>query len=58
MDARLGRKVAAERRIVAFMAECCVYLLNRLEVGKDGKTAHERCNGKNAKVLGVVFGES
>ena len=31
--------------------------MNRLEVGKDGKTAYERCKGKKAKVLGFEFGE-
>ena len=32
-------------------------MLNRLEVGKDGKTAIERCKGKSATVMGVEFGE-
>ena len=39
------------------MAEYAGYLLNRLEVGKDGKTAYERTKGKAASVLGVEFGE-
>jgi hypothetical protein len=34
-----------------------LYLLNRLEVGKDGKTAWERIRGKSASALGVEFGE-
>ena len=32
-------------------------MVNRLEVGKDRKTAHERAKGRTARVLGVEFGE-
>ena len=32
-------------------------MMNRLEVGKDGKTAIERNKGKRATVMGVEFGE-
>ncbi len=44
------------------MADCYVpeyaaYLLNRLEVGKDGKASSERIKGKRATVLGIEFGE-
>jgi hypothetical protein len=57
LEGRIGRRISAERRIVIFMADYAGYLVNRLEVGKDGKTAYERCKGKKAKVLGVEFGE-
>ena len=43
--------------MVTFMAECAAYLLNRLLIGKDGKTAHERNKGKKATVMGPEFGE-
>ncbi len=33
-------------------------LLNRFEVGKDGKTAYERCKAKKARTLGLEFGEA
>ena len=33
------------------------YLLNRCEVGHDGKTAYERSTGKVATVLGLEYGE-
>jgi hypothetical protein len=39
------------------MAEYSAYLLNRLEVGKDGKTAWERSRGKSGNVMGIEFGE-
>ena len=37
--------------------EYASHLLNRYEVGHDGKTAYERCKGKPAKNMGVEFGE-
>ncbi len=33
-------------------------MLNRLAVGRDGKTAYERNNGKVAKVMGFKLGEA
>jgi hypothetical protein len=39
------------------MPEYAAYLLNRLEVGKDGKTVYERAKGKMGSVVGVEFGE-
>jgi len=39
------------------LAEHAGYLLNRCEVGHDGKTAYERLKLKVATVLGLEFGE-
>ena len=39
------------------MAEHAAYLVSRLEVGTDGKTAHKECRGKRAKVMAIEFGE-
>ena len=57
LEARIGMDIDAESKIVTFMAEYASYLMNRLEVGKDGKTAYERTKGKAATVLGIEFGE-
>ena len=38
---RMGTRIKLEEKIVIFMAEYAAYLINRLEVGKDGKTAYE-----------------
>ena len=54
---RLGTRIMLEEKIVIFMAEYAAYLINRLEVGKDGKTAYERCRGKGAIVMAIEFGE-
>ena len=57
LEGRVGSKVDAKEPIVSYMPEYAAYLLNRLEVGKDGKTAYERGKGKKATVLGMEFGE-
>jgi hypothetical protein len=57
LEERLGQEVPASHCIVAFLAEYAAYLVNRLEVGKDGKTPWERSRGKSASVMGVEFGE-
>ena len=56
-EERLGSKIKPEEKLVVFMAEYAAYLLNRMEVGKDGKTAYERCRGKRATILAIEFGE-
>jgi hypothetical protein len=57
LEDRTGAKIRAEEKIVAFMAEYAAYLTNRLEIGKDGKTAYERNKGKRGTVLAIEFGE-
>ena len=57
-EGRVGREADPRWPIVAFIPEYAAYLLNRLEVGKDGKTAYERIKGKAAKVQGLEFGEA
>ena len=54
---RLGTKIAADEKIVIFAAEYAAYLVNRREIGKDGKTPYERSKGKKASVLAVEFVE-
>ena len=47
---RLKVKIDARERIVAFIPEYAAYLMNRLEVGKDGKTAYERRRGRRCTI--------
>ena len=56
-ESRVGEEVDAKEPIVTCMPEYVAYLLNRLEVGKDGKTAYERIKGKVGSVVGVEFVE-
>ena len=57
LDDRYLTRIMVEHPIVAWMCEHAAYLLNRLEVGRDGKTAYERSKGKRATALGLEFGE-
>jgi hypothetical protein len=57
LEARAAVKIDPRMPIVTFLLEYAAYLMNRLEVGKDGKTAYERGRGKKATVLGIEFGE-
>ena len=44
--------------IVCYIVEYAAVLLNRFEVGADGKTNYERSKGKQASTLGIEFGEA
>ena len=57
LEERIGVKIKAEEKIVTFLAEYAAYLINKREIGKDGKTAYERNKGKKGEVLAVEFGE-
>ena len=57
MKGRIGVKIPFGHPIWPWIVEYSSFLLNRFEVGKDGKTAYERTRGKKAKVYGVEFGE-
>ena len=57
LQRRMGRKIDAREKIVNFIPEYASYLMNRLEVGKDGKVAYDRAKGKKPTVLRVEVGE-
>ena len=57
MEARWSSGIPDRHPIMAWMTEYASVLLNRCEIGKDGKTAYERMKGKKATVLGIEFGE-
>ena len=57
LEEKVGRQIDPEEAVVSFIPEYSAYVLNRLEVGKDGKTAYERVRGKKATVVGLEFGE-
>ena len=54
---RMKRTVDSREKIVTFIPEYAAYLMNRIEIGRDGKTNYERVKGKKPTVLGVEFGE-
>ena len=53
----MGVKLDAEHIIWPWLVEAVGWTMTRMEVGKDGKTAYERCRGKEARIPGVDFGE-
>ena len=57
LESRCGVKIPAASSLWAWMAEYAAVMLNRMEVGRDGKTAYERTKGKPAKHYGFEFGE-
>ena len=61
LEAILGKGAVTAPRggdassLVSWLVEYAVVLLNRLEVGHDGRTAHERLRHKPSRTLGVEF---
>lgn len=58
LEYRIGVVLNPKDSIWPWLIEYASYVLNRNEVGHDGKTAYERLKGKAATVLGIEFGES
>ena len=58
LEERISEKLNIGDAIWPWLIEYSGYLLNRCEVGKDGKTAYERSKGKRAKISGIEFGET
>jgi hypothetical protein len=57
LETRLEEKIPGEHAVLAWLVEFAAVLVNRYEVGHDGKTAYERLRGKKSKLLGLEFGE-
>ena len=54
---RIATKIASNRNVLSWLVEFAGVLINRYEVGKDGRTPYERSRGKKSKLLGLEFGE-
>ena len=46
-----------DHAVLTWMVGYASFLLNRFEIGSDGKSSYERLKGKKAKVNGLEFGE-
>ena len=57
LETRLGLAVPSNHNILAWLVEFAATLINRYEVGRDGKTPHERLRGKASRLIGLEFGE-
>ena len=57
LENRWRLKIGEEHKVLAWLTEYAAVLLNRYEVGHDGKTSYERLRGKTSRMLGLEFGE-
>ena len=57
LEHRLGAHVPSNHNILAWLVEFAATLINRYEVGRDGKTPYERLRGKASRLIGLEFGE-
>ena len=53
LEGRIGEENSPTEPVARFIPEFAAYVNNRLEVGKDGKTANERVKGKRVVVPGL-----
>jgi hypothetical protein len=52
LEKRWKVELPSKHAVMPWIIEYAALLLNRFEVGRDGKTSYERCKGKSAKTLG------
>ena len=58
LESRWKVKIPVDHPVICYIIEYAAFVINRFEVGHDGKTNFERCKGKKAKTLGIEFGEA
>ena len=54
---RVGAQIPSNHNILAWLVEFAGTVVNRYEVGRDGKTPIERLRGKQSRLIGLEFGE-
>ena len=57
LDLRYKQIIPAEHCIVTWLVKYVSVLLNKMEIGHDGKTAEPRTRGRKSAILGLEFGE-
>ena len=57
LDVRYKQVIPVKHCIVTFLVKYASILLNKMEIGHDGKTAEQRTRGRKSAVLGLEFGE-
>ena len=57
IEERQGVNINATQPLWPWIGEHARFLVTRVKVVSDGKTAHSRLKGKSAKVHGKMFGE-
>ena len=57
LESRIGVKIPSDHDVVPWIVEYAATIINKGQVGADGKTAYERLKGKPAHLSGLEFGE-
>jgi hypothetical protein len=57
LERRYGVSIPAEHPLMAWAVEFAAVVLNRVEIGHDGKTAYQRLKGKRCNMPGIEFAE-
>jgi hypothetical protein len=57
LERRYGVSIPAEHPLMAWAVEFAAVVLNRMEIGHDGKTAYQRLKGKRCNMPGIEFAE-
>ena len=57
LEERLGIQLDEGHRIIPWLVDHATSLVNRCQVGSDGKTSFERLRGRQARIPGFEFGE-
>ena len=57
LEARWDVKIPTKHPILCYLVEYAAFLLNRFEVGRDGRTAFERLRGRPCRIPVACFGE-
>jgi hypothetical protein len=57
VEEKLGVQLQMGHAVWPWLIEYAAFLLNRGEVGHDGRTAYERIKGKHGKLPGATFAE-
>ena len=57
LESHLGERIPSDHNIAPWMVEYAAVLLNRFQVGADGKMSYERLKRKPPNLLGMQFEE-
>ena len=57
LEAHIGGSIPSDHNLIPWIVEYASVLLNRGQVGSDGKTAYERLKAKASSIPGLEFGE-
>ena len=57
LESRIGVGIPSDHDIVPWMIEYAATVINKGQVGEDGKTPYERLQSKPVHLCGLVFAE-